>query len=54
MLIAMAVPPQLGDIDVGGSSASPPPAQTAPAERPAWATDPLASPLEDLKAPPPR
>lgn len=52
MLIAMALPSQLGDIDVGSPTASPPAAEAAPAERPAWASNPLASPIDRLKTPP--
>ena len=53
MLVALAAAPQLDDVDFGTPAANPPPAETA-AERPTWATDPLASPLERLKTPPPR
>jgi hypothetical protein len=55
MAFAAAAPHQLGDIHPFSSSGGAAPAASAPAAQPAgtpaWVKDPMASPLDELRAP---
>jgi hypothetical protein len=51
-LAAAAAPPQLGDLHLLSSGGAQPSATAAqPAGTPAWVKDPMASPLDELRAP---